>query len=593
MWGSWLEAKGSWLFLNLDLHVLSTTWRVVKRAYAVCAPSVLAVAQYLARGLHGAALQLEQILDTIVRCMWLTVRSLWQRLLKPIVTCLLGVGWGVVSKIWQNPFLSFAYSFAVVVCAYHVHAGRIVLPDFYSISLVILHALADKASSSRDFIMAGLGDMFHHSPSRRSCLWDAVFFMVRPWAASASGQAWRLTASLADRPLEMFADPAFATVAATVTMACSRVALWIRSANGLTPQETKELAARIGRTSQRVLFIPMLLSALFSSISSQTAVRLLQVVGLPLLLVYILASVLFFCGEIRGWRATSSQLHQLQAERLAGSAGSRTRTSGPLGDAPAKALVKDGAECCICLEPLTTESDAADEAGEVDEQEEEQREVNVTIRAELVNGPRSPWYSGSRDIGVSLEVAECPRDGAIALNESTHLRSNITANGTWKLHLWSARVYSVRLVNPSPRTSTPLLLEAKLQVLSRSTEVAADTCIILDLEGDRSTGALHFPGKRRKDPSNHSELRLQGAPVDPGADHQLREIGVEELNLAHVHQPVPTTLASAPETGPVKVTRCGHFFHESCIKEWMKHQNRCPLCRESLSGPGHFVQALL
>jgi hypothetical protein len=423
---------------------------------------------------------------------------------------------------------------------------------------------------------------------------------VRPWAANATGQAWQLTASLADRPLEMFADPAFATVAATVTMACSRLALWIASESRLTTRETVELAARIGRTSQRMLFIPMLLSALFSNVPSQTAVKLLQVVGLPLLLVYIIASVKFLCGETRSWRATSSQLRQLQAERLAGSAGSRMRTLGLLRDAPAEAHGKDGDVCCICLEPLATESDAADEAGEEGEQEEEQPEVKVSIRAELVNGPRSPWYSGSRDTGVLLEVAECPRVGATALNESIHLQSNITANGIWKLHLWSARVYSVRLVNPSPRTSTPLLLEAKLQVLSRSTEAAAETCTILDLEGGRSTGALQFPGNRRKDPSSHSELRLQGTPVDPEGDHQFHETGVEELNLAHVHQPVPTALASAPETsapapetGPVKVTRCGHFFHESCIQEWMKRQNRCPLCRESLSGPGRVVQALL
>lgn len=589
VWGCRLEAIGAWLFLNLDLLVISTTWRLVKRAYSIWVPSLLAIAQHFARALHGTALHLEQVLDTIVRCTWLAVRSLWLRVLTPIVTSMLGLGWSVLSKIWRNPLLSSAAGLAVVVYAQRVHAGSTAPPDLYSLSLAALRSSAAAASSSRAVIVAGLGELFHRASLRRSRFWNVVSSMVRPRVADAGGRAWQLAAFLADRPLEMFADPAFATVAATVTMACSRVALWIVSEHSLTVQEAIELAARIGRTSQRVLFVPMLLSAVFSSISSKVAVGLLQVVGLPLLWVYVLASFLFFCGEIRGWRATSFQLRQLQTRRLADPAGSWTDTFRLLGDVPGQAGGKNDAICCICLEPLTSSSDGASKAAD----EGEEQEVKVSVRLELVNGPRSPWYSGSRDAELLLEIADCTPEGAAALHERTYTRSNSTANGIWMLRLWSARIYSVRLINTSRRTNTPLLLEAKLQVLSKSTEAAAESCTILDLQGGRSKGGLHFPGNRRRDPSILSELRLQGAPADPERDNQGHEAGVEELSLADAPPPVAAVSVAAPVPGLCVITRCGHAFHEPCISAWRQPMHRCPLCRELLSGRLHLLQALL
>jgi hypothetical protein len=31
-------------------------------------------------------------------------------------------------------------------------------------------------------------------------------------------------------------------------------------------------------------------------------------------------------------------------------------------------------------------------------------------------------------------------------------------------------------------------------------------------------------------------------------------------------------------------TRCGHHFHDKCIIEWLKQNNKCPLCRGEIVG---------
>ena len=29
--------------------------------------------------------------------------------------------------------------------------------------------------------------------------------------------------------------------------------------------------------------------------------------------------------------------------------------------------------------------------------------------------------------------------------------------------------------------------------------------------------------------------------------------------------------------------RCGHLYHQKCLKDWLKKSTRCPLCKEILS----------
>jgi hypothetical protein len=44
----------------------------------------------------------------------------------------------------------------------------------------------------------------------------------------------------------------------------------------------------------------------------------------------------------------------------------------------------------------------------------------------------------------------------------------------------------------------------------------------------------------------------------------------------------PQTSTSASEHLAVKIHSCGHVYGQKCLKEWIKQQNTCPLCRDIL-----------
>ena len=46
---------------------------------------------------------------------------------------------------------------------------------------------------------------------------------------------------------------------------------------------------------------------------------------------------------------------------------------------------------------------------------------------------------------------------------------------------------------------------------------------------------------------------------------------------------------------PICKTECGHYFHITCIKEWLSKNNTCPLCREKIGnvGPSDVLMILI
>ena len=34
------------------------------------------------------------------------------------------------------------------------------------------------------------------------------------------------------------------------------------------------------------------------------------------------------------------------------------------------------------------------------------------------------------------------------------------------------------------------------------------------------------------------------------------------------------------------VTLCGHEFHADCVRPWLSHNDRCPVCRTAVSDSG-------
>ena len=46
---------------------------------------------------------------------------------------------------------------------------------------------------------------------------------------------------------------------------------------------------------------------------------------------------------------------------------------------------------------------------------------------------------------------------------------------------------------------------------------------------------------------------------------------------------------------PICKTECGHYFHITCIKEWLSKNNTCPLCREKIGdvSPSNVLMILI
>ena len=44
---------------------------------------------------------------------------------------------------------------------------------------------------------------------------------------------------------------------------------------------------------------------------------------------------------------------------------------------------------------------------------------------------------------------------------------------------------------------------------------------------------------------------------------------------------------------PMCKTKCGHFFHITCIKKWMKKSANCPLCRTQLREESNLIELIL
>ena len=44
---------------------------------------------------------------------------------------------------------------------------------------------------------------------------------------------------------------------------------------------------------------------------------------------------------------------------------------------------------------------------------------------------------------------------------------------------------------------------------------------------------------------------------------------------------------------PICKTKCNHFFHITCVKEWMKNKANCPLCRTTLREEDNLIETIV
>mmetsp|Transcript_11272 Transcript_11272/g.25862 ORF Transcript_11272/g.25862 Transcript_11272/m.25862 type:complete len:1081 (-) Transcript_11272:225-3467(-) len=365
--GARLELTGSWLFLHLDLALISRLWAIFGHIYGPVSALVLQVVAATMTLLRRGVAALESFLDNTLHAAWRSVRWLWKVILWPALSSMIATLWGSVKLVWLNPFLSMAASAAVVAYMYQVHIGRASSPDvqrFVQVVLWTVRLLMQWSSKFRSLVLIALWR------SSSTCSWLAltIWSSAAPAMNLATGEVLELASELSTRPLEMYGRPAFAKVAAVTSLACSRIALMVISRGGLSEQEAIQCTARIGRTSQRLLFIPVLSVAALSQVGSRIALGVAGLLALPFTLIYIGGSVIFLMAEVNQWQLTAvwAQQHRDSRSRAAAVTGHLrsqdmpadiTCHLRPLSEA-LRLYSKDGEECPVCLEPMQMDTNA-------------------------------------------------------------------------------------------------------------------------------------------------------------------------------------------------------------------------------------------
>mmetsp|Transcript_48077 Transcript_48077/g.88582 ORF Transcript_48077/g.88582 Transcript_48077/m.88582 type:complete len:1023 (+) Transcript_48077:50-3118(+) len=355
--GAKLESVGAWLFLHADLALSSRVWTTCTWFYRYSSLTLLQVVAALVSILRSVAVAAEGLLDQVLHTLASSSIYAWQAWIRPTLVLFCRSFWGAISLVWRNPLASVAASGAVMAYMYQVHLGRASLPDFVAMCQVLrglltlpLRWMPLTACLWSLQLLSRLGGC---SLTLVSILWDGV----SPAVTSAGSQAFGLLSKLSSRPLEMYSMPVFAKVAAMVGLACSRISLLV--GRNLSWQEQMELAARIGRTSQRMLFIPVLSLAMVSQVGSWILLGFAGLAAAPLTLVYVICSVAFLVGEVAVWRTSSARLasHRQRPDHST-SVAAGERSSQPTSchftpAAEARLLFcEDGEDCTVCMEPM-------------------------------------------------------------------------------------------------------------------------------------------------------------------------------------------------------------------------------------------------
>ena len=73
---------------------------------------------------------------------------------------------------------------------------------------------------------------------------------------------------------------------------------------------------------------------------------------------------------------------------------------------------------------------------------------------------------------------------------------------------------------------------------------------------------------------------INSASQHPASREQIDALSTSVVDSSHVQSSCSICLESFRRSEEIKHLPCGHFFHSSCINQWLEIDNRCPCCRE-------------
>jgi hypothetical protein len=123
-----------------------------------------------------------------------------------------------------------------------------------------------------------------------------------------------------------------------------------------------------------------------------------------------------------------------------------------------------------------------------------------------------------------------------------------------------------------------------LDCLFRFTKLAAQRCAQAYLGAVGSAPWARPPLRKLKTRRYHPRQARavvtnsdgQALPLVPGGE------GAGELDEPHGGEDCSICLVELVAGDRVADLRCGHEFHIGCLKRWIRHKNKCPLCRAKL-----------
>jgi len=430
--------------------------------------------------------------------------------------------WGVLVTIWRKPYGGLVYSVLSVFCAYvqfhYPVQERLFVPDFFLFSFTLATNALSFASNLSPTSMLGSSIYVINYALNTT----VVKLMVHVLAHSKILDEW-------------FASKEFPLIVYVLLVFISQITQAMCSFINASKTESKELAARLGRTASRMIFI---ISFLIHELGGNT--------GFTLGFLYGLGCILAILSECESWYATSDR--HMRTEHGGASHGEDDEKMGP------NTIEPD--DCSICLETFETQ-------------------YSVSISTDWC---RTLMMDG-RSCGSSMTIDQWRFPIGLSVDQG---------------ELFQIRLRKKRITKKRDKHHDN---DDDYDDDDDDDNNSYDSGLSITNEHDKDENVVSINKKNYRwvpSPKNHVKRRpnqrinqwFHGWSLSStaAASNASNEEENEEEEVEIVGAPPYVKTIIKKELLYATVTLCGHTFHSTCLEKWTQQAARpvCPLCRETL-----------